>query len=65
VGVGVDSGTSQELENFKNEVGFTQYIELKNADAKTLAKLAKFVSSSISSQSSALGTGGPSQSLNF
>ena len=65
VGVGVDSGTSQELESFKNEVGFTQYIELKNADAKTLAKLAKFVHSSISSQSSALGTGGPSQSLNF
>lgn len=65
VGVNVDSGLNQELEDFKNEVGFTQYIGLGDADSKTLAKLAKFVSSSISSQSSALGTGGPSQSLTF
>jgi len=65
VGVNVDSGLNQELESFKNDVGFTQYIGLGDADSKTLAKLAKFVSSSISSQSSALGTGGPSQSLTF
>jgi len=65
VGINVDQGTNQELENFKNEVGFTQYIGLNDADAKTLAKLAQFVSNSVSSQSSALGTGGPSQSLNF
>jgi uncharacterized protein YegL len=65
VGVNVDSGIDQELEDFKNEVGFTQYVGLGDADSKTLAKLAKFVSSSISSQSSALGTGGPSQSLTF
>lgn len=65
IGVNVDSGLSQELEDFKNEVGFTQYVGLGDADSKTLAKLAQFVSSSISSQSSALGTGGPSQSLTF
>ena len=65
VGINVDQNTNQELENFKNEVGFTQYVGLRDADAKTLAKLAQFVSNSVSSQSSALGTGGPSQSLNF
>ena len=65
VGVNVDAGLNKELEDFKNEVGFTQYIGLGDADSKTLAKLAKFVSSSISSQSSALGTGGPSKSLTF
>jgi len=65
VGINVDSSLNQELESFKTEVGFTQYVGLKDADAKTLAKLAQFVSSSISSQSSALAGDGPSQSLNF
>ena len=35
------------------------------ADAKTLARLAEFVSQSISAQSQALGTGGGSQQLVF
>lgn len=65
VGVGVDASTNSYLEDFKNEVSFTQYVGLKDANASTMAKLAKFVSQSISSQSSALGTGGPSQSLSF
>ena len=56
---------SQYLKDFHKTAGFTQYIELKDADAKSLAKLADFVSRSISSQSQSLGTGGPSQSLNF
>lgn len=41
------------------------YLSLTDASEKTLAKLAKFVSQSISSQSQALGTKGPSQSLVF
>ncbi len=53
------------LQDFKTEAGFTQYVEIGSANAKTLAKLAAFVSRSISAQSQALGTGGPSQSLIF
>jgi uncharacterized protein YegL len=41
------------------------FVNLADASAKTLAKLANFISKSISSQSQALGTGGPSQSLSF
>lgn len=64
IGVNInDRYTGQRLSQFKNDVGFTQYVELADADAKTLAKLAAFVSKSISAQSQALGTGGPSQSL--
>lgn len=51
------------LADFAQEAGFTQYVELKDANERTLAKLAAFVSKSISSQSQALGTGGPSQQL--
>lgn len=66
IGVNVsDPQISQYLKSVHAAAGFTQYIELGNADAKTLAKLADFVSRSISAQSQALGTGGPSQSLSF
>jgi uncharacterized protein YegL len=62
-----DPHVSQCIKKFEKAVGFMQYVELNNASASTLAKLAKFVSKSISSQSQALGTGGPSQlqSLEF
>lgn len=53
------------LRQFQTDAGFTQYVELDQADARTLARLAEFVSRSISAQSQALGTGGPSQSLVF
>jgi len=66
IGVNItDPSVSSYLKSFEKEAGFTQYVELANADAKTLAKLAAFVSKSISAQSQALGTGGPSQSLSF
>jgi len=66
VGVNVNDPTvSQYLKDLKDAAGFTQYVELADAKASTLAKLADFVSRSISSQSVALGTGGPSQSLSF
>jgi uncharacterized protein YegL len=66
IGVNITEPRIQRfLADFHKEAGFTQYIELDNAEAKTLAKLAKFVSQSISSQSQALGTGGPSQSISF
>lgn len=66
IGVNVtDRKIGAYLQDFKNDVGFTQYVELGNANAKSLAKLADFVSRSISAQSQSLGTGGPSQSLTF
>lgn len=58
IGVNVNDPTvSSYLHNFKDKGGFTQYEEIEHADAKTLAKLADFVSRSISSQSSSLGSG--------
>ena len=66
IGVNVQSQTiAAYLDNFHKQAGFTQYVELNNASEKTLAKLAAFVSKSISSQSQALGSNGPSQSLTF
>jgi uncharacterized protein YegL len=66
IGVNVtDSYVAGKLQTFAQEAGFTQYIELDKADEKTLARLAQFVSKSISSQSQSLGTGGPSQALTF
>lgn len=66
VGVNVSEPTiSQYLKDLKDQAGFTQYVEIGDASASSLAKLADFVSRSISAQSQALGTGGPSQSLSF
>lgn len=65
VGVGVSGGTSKYLDTFHKDAGFTQYVEIDKADEKSLAKLAAFVSKSISSQSQSLGTGGPSKTLTF
>jgi uncharacterized protein YegL len=68
IGVNVtDQRIATYLERFKNDVGFTQYIELDKADKKTLAKLAQFLSKSITSQSQALAGGAPvtPQSLTF
>ena len=66
VGVNVqDPQLSALLKDLSQTAGFTQYVELGDADASTLAKLADFVSRSISAQSQALGTGGASKSLSF
>jgi hypothetical protein len=65
VGVNLSFGTQSYLQSFKNEIGFDQFVPLQDADAATLAKLANFISKSISSQSQALGSGGPSQALSF
>lgn len=66
IGVNVnDSQVSAYLKSFHVDAGFTQYVEIERADAKTLARLAEFVSQSISAQSQALGTGGGSQQLVF
>jgi hypothetical protein len=66
IGVNVqDQQAARYLRQFHAGAGFTQYVELDKADAKTLAHLAEFVSRGISAQSQALGTGGPSRQLVF
>lgn len=66
--VGVNTGEQRMkdyLDDFHKVAGFSQFVDIANANEKSLAKLAQFVSKSISAQSQALGTGGPSKSLTF
>jgi uncharacterized protein YegL len=60
-----DADVQRELPIFAKEAELTQYVDAGDATPGKLAKLAAFVSKSISSQSQALGTGGPSQTLGF
>ena len=62
---GGDASVKKYLDDFQQEVEITQYVEIDDASPQKLAKLANFVSKSISSQSSALGTGSQSVPLNF
>lgn len=66
IGVTPDKRISQYLESFKDEAGLNAYVDVGEATPGKLAKLAQFVSKSISSQSQSLGSGttGP-QSLSF
>lgn len=64
--VGITGGNTtlaRMLSDFQQEVGITKYININDASPKELAKLAEWVSQSISSTSTALGTGQPSQLL--
>ena len=65
IGINEHTDVSAYLDDFKDEAGLNQYIEIKNANNKTLAKLADFISKSVSSQSQSLGSGSMSQPLNF
>lgn len=68
VGVNTDdAGVSILLKDFAREAGFTKYIDIKEASPKEIAKLAQFISKSISSQSQTLAGGSTvtSQSLSF
>lgn len=62
IGIGPDQAT---LKRVSDDCGFDQYVEVATADPNTLAKLAQFVSQSMTSQSQALGTGGPSKQITF
>lgn len=62
IGINVDQYRAQ-LEQFRLDAGFDQYTDAGDATPASLAKLAAFVEFSISSQSQALGTGGPSQAI--
>jgi len=65
IGVNEDPGIRRDLEEFQKHVGFSQFVPIENANEKNLAKVANFVSQSVQSQSQALNSGGPSQSLTF
>lgn len=65
IGVNDDPSIQAKLKQHADNCGFDQYVPLKDADEKTLAQLADFISQSISSQSQALGTGGPSQPISM
>ncbi len=62
VGINVDHCRA-ELEKFQKDAGLDQFIDAGQATKGKLAKLAAFVSQSVSSTSQALGTQGPSQSI--
>jgi hypothetical protein len=65
VGVTNDNvGLNTYLQTVKDDAGCDQYVSIGNATPGKIAKLAEFVSQSISSTSSALGTGKASAPLN-
>lgn len=53
------------LQEFQTGLGLNQFVDAGDATPGKLAKLAQFVSKSISSQSQSLGTGGVSKNLTF
>jgi uncharacterized protein YegL len=53
------------LDSFKNDAGIDEYISMGDVTAGKLAKLAQFVSQSVSSQSQSLGSGTGSVPLSF
>jgi len=65
IGVGNEPGVMDLLKAFKDDAGIDQFVEMGQATPSRLAKLAAFISKSISSTSQALGTGKPSQPLTF
>lgn len=62
---GWDQEVKRELTEFQVKAELTEFVDVGDATPQRLAKLANWVSSSISSQSQALGTGGPSQPVTF
>ena len=66
VGVNInDLGVRKMLDDFQKDAGITQYEDIGTLTAERAAKLADFVSRSISAQAQAKGTGGPSRALVF
>jgi len=66
IGINVtDQHVSKALKAFKDDAGFDQYVEAKDASPKTFAKIAGFISKSVSSQSQSVGSGAASQPITF
>ncbi len=60
-----DPTAKAALEKFHTDAGFTQFVDCGNATKNNLAKLANFISKSVTSSSVALGSGGPSKIIGF
>jgi hypothetical protein len=66
IGINVtDPEVHRALEELQREAGFDKYIEAKDASPKTFARIAGFISKSISSQSQAINTGKASLLITF
>lgn len=65
IGVGDEQWVEQYLQDFQQDAKIDQYVWIGEATPSKLAKLAEFISQSISSTSQALGTGGQSQDITF
>ena len=65
VGITGDASVIQILNKWQKDVGITQFVDVGSATPGKLAKLAAFVSQSISSTSAALGTGQGSKPISF
>ena len=65
VGTGDYPQLTDRLNDFKDQAGLSRYIEVDKADEKSLAKIASFISQSVSSTSNSLGTGNCSTPLTF
>jgi hypothetical protein len=59
-----DINLNNYLQSVKDDGGFDSYVSIGSATPGKIAKLAQFVSKSISSTSAALGTGAPSTPIN-
>jgi len=58
-----DKECQTSLDEFHKQSGLDEYVSVGEASPNKLAKLADFVSQSVSSQSNSLGSGGPSQQI--
>ncbi len=65
VGVGSYPGISDYLKDFRKNAGLNRYIEVKDANDTSIAKVTDFISRSVSSQSNSLNSGAMSQPLAF
>jgi len=65
IGVGDVNNVSAYLQDFQQNAGITQFVDIGSASANKLAKLANFISRSISSTSKALANGTSSNLLTF
>jgi uncharacterized protein YegL len=65
IGIGSEYEVRGYLDSFSKEIGADQFVWAGDATPTALAKVAGFISKSISSQSQSLGSGGASQNINF
>lgn len=65
VGLSNNDATLAAMEKFAKDVGFTQFLPVKDTSEATLLRIGQHASQTIVSQSQHLGTGGPSQALKF